>query len=193
MTRWNPSSSQGKSWTSSTVQKFNFQIIYRVSDTELLIGLNWTIFTFNTLTKWANLEWHFIEIRQNTLSVAVKTTMWSDWFVGNQDLKKNEPKILCARSTSRSSEQSTKCRSHSERCERFVYSVVKITWLYDYQKWRTHFSRNSRGAQRFMVFFSWLCFRDADWLGGQTAITWHKFQGQSVPAIIASSQTTMCS
>ena len=39
--------------------------------------------------------------------------------------------IFCARSTLRSREART--------CERFVYSVVKITRLYDYQTWRTLF------------------------------------------------------
>ena len=38
-------------------------------------------------------------------------------------------------------------------CERFVYSVVKITIFYDYQIC----SRNSRGAQS-NVDFSWLYF-----------------------------------
>ena len=36
----------------------------------------------------------------------------------------------------------------------------------------THFVRNSRGAQRFLDFFSWLCFLDADWLSRQSPITW---------------------
>ena len=47
--------------------------------------------------------------------------------------------ILCARSTSRSREQSTKRRLRSERtCKRLTYSIVKITRLYDYQRWQTH-------------------------------------------------------
>ena len=58
-------------------------------------------------------------------------------------------------------------------CERFVYSTVKITRLHDYQTWQTHFSRNSRGAQRFVGFFSWLCVSDADWLDRRTQITWN--------------------
>ena len=32
-------------------------------------------------------------------------------------------------------------------CERFVYSIVMITRLYDFQTWQTHFVRNS---QRYM-------------------------------------------
>ena len=43
-------------------------------------------------------------------------------------------------------------------CERFVHFIVKITSLYDYQTWRRHFMRNSRDAQRYVGFFSWLCF-----------------------------------
>ena len=41
-------------------------------------------------------------------------------------------------------------------CKRFVYSIVKITRLYDYQTWN---SRNSRGAQRFVGFFLNYAFR----------------------------------
>ena len=36
--------------------------------------------------------------------------------------------------------------------ERLVYSKVKITRLYDYQTWQTHFMRNSQGAQRSVGF-----------------------------------------
>ena len=43
-------------------------------------------------------------------------------------------------------------------CERFVYSTVKITRVYDYQTWPTH----SRGAQRCVGFF----------LSWQTPIVW---------------------
>ena len=108
--------------------------------------------------------------------------------------------ILCARSTWRSSEQSTKLQSERERrereerekkerrereerrekrerekrekerrdqvntarnvghaartCEHFVYSIVKITRLHDYQTWPRHFLRDSQGVQRFVGFFS---------------------------------------
>ena len=44
-------------------------------------------------------------------------------------------------------------------CERFVYFIVKITKLYDYQTWQTHFGGNSRGAQRFVGFLSSTAFR----------------------------------
>ena len=70
-------------------------------------------------------------------------------------IKIKKPMILCVRSTS-----STKRRS----CERFDHSITKITRLYDYQTWQTHFLRSSRGAQRFVGFLPWLCFSDVDWL-----------------------------
>ena len=44
--------------------------------------------------------------------------------------------ILCVHSMSRLSEQSPKG----------FYEAVKITWLYDYQTWQTHFCRNSQGC-----------------------------------------------
>ena len=63
-------------------------------------------------------------------------------------------------------------------CERFVYSIVKITRLYVYQTCMADtFFSNSRGVQRFVGFFSWLCFLDADWLGRQTPITWYVLVG----------------
>ena len=46
-----------------------------------------------------------------------------------------KPMILCARSVSTSGEH-------------------KITRLYDFQTWQTHFGGNSRGAQRYVGFFS---------------------------------------
>ena len=83
-------------------------------------------------------------------------------------IKIKKPMILCACSTSRSSEQSTKNTDHTVRvCERFVYSVVKITRLYDYQTWKTRFWRNSRGAQRF-VGFVFLTVLYGCWLAEQT-------------------------
>ena len=43
---------------------------------------------------------------------------------------------------------------HAARgCERFDYSIVKITRFYDYQTWQKQFWINSWGL------FSWLCFR----------------------------------
>ena len=70
-----------------------------------------------------------------------------------QVIKIKKPVILCARSTSRSSEQRKKHRSSNERMLKSVYSVVKITRLYDYQTQQTRFWRTSRGVQRLMGFF----------------------------------------
>ena len=51
-------------------------------------------------------------------------------------------------------------------CEMFVYSIVKITRLYDFQTRETHFLRSSQGAQRHMSFFldCALCML-IDWAG----------------------------
>ena len=86
------------------------------------------------------------------------------WFVGNSDRR---PMILCARSTLRSREQSTKHQAAST-CERFVYSTVKIARFYDYQKW-PKLLRNSWGTQRFVGFYFLDCaFRvPIGWLAGQ--------------------------
>ena len=76
--------------------------------------------------------------------------------------------ILCTRSTSTSSEQSTKRRSRSENMRKvclFYSQNNKIVWLSNMG--RHIFLRNSWGAQRFVGFFSWLCFSVTDWLGRQ--------------------------
>ena len=76
---------------------------------------------------------------------------------------------LCARSTSRSREQSTKRGSSNER---FVYSIVRITRFYDYNTRRVHsFAKFTRCAKACGLIFSRLCFSGADWLLRQTAIT----------------------
>ena len=46
----------------------------------------------------------------------------------------------------------------------------KIAWLLNMG--RHIFLRNSRGAQRHVGFFSWLCFSNADWLVRGTPVTW---------------------
>ena len=86
--------------------------------------------------------------------------MWFDlifpphWFMGK---KAYEPM----------SEQSKICRSCSE-------NIPKVCLFYGQNNkiWQTHCLRNSWSTQRFLGFFSWLCFSDADWLGRQTPITW---------------------
>ena len=73
--------------------------------------------------------------------------------------------ILCTCRTPRSREQSTSAR--------------KVCLLYDQNKkdfviikHRRHILEKYIGAQRFVGFFSWLCYSGADWLGWQTLITW---------------------
>ena len=58
-------------------------------------------------------------------------------------------------------------------CDMFVYSIVKITRLHDYQTWPTHNCfRNSRVRKGFWAFSFLMFFSDADWLSRQTLITW---------------------
>ena len=83
-------------------------------------------------------------------------------------IKIKKSMILCARSMSTSSEQISQ-REHAKRF--FFNSISKVTRLYDYQTWPT-FLGKFKGAQRFVGFFSWLCFPDADWPGRKTLITW---------------------
>ena len=78
-------------------------------------------------------------------------------------IKIKKPMILCAHSTSRSSEQSMKWK-------RFFKILVKITRLYDYQTRQTHFGEIHEVRKGMWV--SWLCFSGADWLDRQTVITW---------------------
>ena len=81
--------------------------------------------------------------------------------------------ILCARSTSRSREQNTKCRSRSENVRKVCLSYSqnnKIVWLSNVAN--TFLAKFTRCAKVCGLIFSWLCFRDADWLSRQTPITW---------------------
>ena len=72
--------------------------------------------------------------------------------------------ILCAHSTSRARNAYHAART----CERFVYCIVKITRLYDYQTWQTHlWWKFTRCAKVYGLFFL-----GADWLGWQTPSTW---------------------
>ena len=55
----------------------------------------------------------------------------------------------------------------ARKCKKCVYSTLKITRLHDYQVgWHTCL-RNSRGAQKFVDFFSRLRFSGADWLSSK--------------------------
>ena len=72
--------------------------------------------------------------------------------------------ILCTRSTSRSNEQSTKCRSRRETWERLLHSIVKITRLCYYQTWQTPFFEKFR---RYVGFFFFLTMLFRCWLTEQ--------------------------
>ena len=94
--------------------------------------------------------------------------MWSDsrprWFVGNQDKKK--PMILCARSTSRSREQSTKRRSRSENMWKvclFYNQYNKISWLSNMAD--TFFEKFTKRAKVCGLFFLTVLF--GRWLAEQ--------------------------
>ena len=57
---------------------------------------------------------------------------------------------------------------HTARtCERFVYSIVKITTLYDYQTWWTISEKFMRCAKDCGLCFLDCAFQDADWLAGK--------------------------
>ena len=83
--------------------------------------------------------------------------IWPCWFVGNQDKK---PMILCPRSTSRSRELSTKCRSRSENVWKvcLVYSQNnKIIWLSNMTD--TFSEKFTRCAEVCGRFFLYCAFR----------------------------------
>ena len=84
------------------------------------------------------------------------------WFVGNQDKKAI---ILSTCSTSRFTMNRAQNADHAARtCERFVYSIVKMTRLYDYQTWQTHFlGEIHKVCKGIWSFFSLLYFLDAVW------------------------------
>ena len=82
-------------------------------------------------------------------------------------MKIKKPMILCVRSMSVDHVNRAQNADHAARtCERFVYSRVKMTRLYDYQTWQTHFGGNSRCAQRFVGFY-FLVVLFGCWLAGR--------------------------
>ena len=104
---------------------------------------------------------------------------WEDWVTLKERvdlwvIKIKKPMILCARSTSRSREQST-CSAAEHAIRLFILhqTKIKITSLYDYQTWQTTFLCTRRA--KVCGFFSWLCFSCADWLGRQTRNITNKF------------------
>ena len=100
--------------------------------------------------------------------------------------------ILCARSTSRSREQSMKRRPSSENMF-FLLSIVKITRFYDYQTWPTHlFDKFTRCAKVCGLFFPLLlCFLGADWLGRETPITWCAWRQYQMNSYVTSQSVVL--
>ena len=94
-------------------------------------------------------------------SSSVLEQLWilrSPWFVGNRDKNAHDPlRTHHVEITWTEHETQITQREHT----RFLYSVVTITRYYQHGR---HFWRNPRGVQRFVGFFSWLCFSGADWL-----------------------------
>ena len=87
-------------------------------------------------------------------------------------IKIKKPMVLCKRNTSRSSEQNMKRQSRSENMRKvclFCSEDNKVLWL---SNMADTFLEKFTKAQRTVSFFSWLCFRDVDWLGIQSPITW---------------------
>ena len=83
-------------------------------------------------------------------------------------IKINKPMILCARSMSRSSEQSTKHRSHSENMQKvclFYSQNNKMLWLSNMAD--TFVEKFTRCAKACGLFLP-----GSDWLGRQALITW---------------------
>ena len=74
--------------------------------------------------------------------------------------------ILCAHSTSSQREQSTKRRSRSENIRKVCYSTVKITGLYDYQTWTTHFFLEIHEVRKGLWAF-FLIVLSGCWLAGR--------------------------
>ena len=104
------------------------------------------------------------------------------WFSG-----KKAYMILCAHRMSRSSEQSTNTDHTARTCGRLIYSIVKITRLYDYQTWQTHFWINLRSAQRYVGFFFLIVLSGCcHWLGrnsDQMDVIHHQNRHQSLMKI----------
>ena len=88
-------------------------------------------------------------------------------------IKIRKPMILCARSTSRSREQSTKHRSRSENVRKFCLSYnivrirVRIRRLYHYQTWQTHFHGVRKGLWAFFLIAFGLLI---GWAGDSTTL-----------------------
>ena len=98
--------------------------------------------------------------------------------IGSSDLvdlwvsNKNQSVWSFARVVRRDHVNRARHADHAARaCDRFAYSIVKVTRLCDYQTWQTRFIlffEKFTSCAKVCEFFSWLCFLDADWLSRQT-------------------------
>ena len=113
------------------------------------------------------IQFRLYSCRQNSGTECVGLSDLVDLWVTT--IKK--PMILCARSASRSREQSTKRRSHSENTREvclFYSQNNKLLWLSNMSD--TFFEKCTRCAKVWGLF-SWLYFSDPDWLDRQPPIT----------------------
>ena len=93
------------------------------------------------------------------------------WFVGKDKRKSPWSFAHVVHRDQVNTEQETQItqRDHANS----FYSIVKITRLYNYQTWQTHFWRNSWCEVRKGLWsFSLLCFSGADWLSREAPVTW---------------------
>ena len=120
---------------------------------------------------WPLDDQNVVDMKSRSLLLPLHLIGFSD-LVGLWVIKIKKPMILCARSTPRSREQSTKRSENTWKVCLFDSQNNKISMIIKHGR---HFFRNSGGAQRIVGFFPWLCYSGADWLGRQTVITWLVF------------------
>ena len=117
-------------------------------------------FTINLATSWCETSSICSSMKYYSLACGRKCIVWS----GHVDLwviKMKKPIILCARSTSRSSEQSKKRRARNKNMRTFCLFYDhnnKILWLSNMAD--TFLGKFTRCAKVCGLFSSsWLCFR----------------------------------
>ena len=131
------------------------------------------IMTMRELSPWKyhvkkEAQFPLKRISWDDLSHSFHVTRFSD-LVELWVIKIKMPMILCARSTLRSCELSTKRRSRGE-------NTRKVCLFYSRIKHSRHiFKETVEVRTGLWVFCSLLCFSGADWLGRQTAITWSEY------------------
>ena len=108
--------------------------------------------------KWLILSALVIVFDSDVLHVIEISDLVDLWVI-----KIKKSMILCALSTSRSSNRARNAHEAARTYESFVYSTVKITRLYDYKTWPTHLFEKFTGEVRkgmwAFFFFLILFFR----------------------------------